>query len=118
MSRSTGSVLSVGQNKVETGYATTILPDIPSEQYSMPLALPAVKQKFLIGPEPVPIGDPEKPPPLYFNQTGNTLAELFEAPIEDFNFKLAPTPTGDAPISREQLTASQTQSRYSALTQQ
>jgi hypothetical protein len=114
MSRSTGRVLSVG-DVVENAVATTINPDIAVGQYTMPPVVPAVKQKFLIGALAPPPSDPFKAPPLFFNQTGNNPLELFEAPVENFNFKIMPTQTAELPITREGLTKTEGQSRYSSL---
>jgi len=107
MSRSTGSVLSV--NEIANGRATLIDPAIPTEQFAMPYVVPSVKREMKTGSPSIAQSDPYNLPPLYFNQIGNYPAELFEAPIENFNIKIQPTSTANTPIQAS------VGSRYSAL---
>jgi hypothetical protein len=114
MSRVSGNVLRSG-DLVDKAFATLINPDIPSEQYEIPPVLPNVSRKMMTNNNDPPPSDPYKLPPLFFNQIGNSVEDLFSAPIENFNMKIVPTPTAQTPISRDTITSAQATSRYSNL---
>lgn len=115
MSRAGGRVLRPA-DVIDVPYPIEIRPAIPSEQFVMPFAVSNVKRKYLVGAPAPPPSNPMMNPPLFFNQFGNSASDLFEAPVENFNFKFAPVSYADQMISRDRLTAPQSASRYSALT--
>lgn len=115
MSRVGGRVLRPA-DVIDVPYPIEIRPNIPSEQFEMPFAVVNVKRKYVTGaPAPAP-SNPMMNPPLFFNQFGNSASDLFEAPVENFNFKFAPVSYAEQVISRDRLSTPQLASRYSALT--
>lgn len=116
MSRSNGNVAPAG-DILAIGFPTILDPDIASAPFVIPPVVPNVKRQMKVGEPDIPQSNPMVNPPLYFNQIGNNPAELFQAPVEDFNVKIKPTLTSEAPITRERLTRAESQSRYASLFQ-